>query len=1146
MNPIQERDAAQRLYAQGDHLCPLDWASYLAHSREPEEVKELAQTLYDRIPSSVAAKSDDEAFEQLMGDIPMLLKIAAEASLEPLQSEMGRYHRLQPLAQGGFGQTYLSIDHNAKYVVKVIPNLGDRDQHSFDHEVSLSRKFNHPNIVRYRDHGLTDENSFFLVTDYVEDARHLDTYCDQERLTLNKRLELFLECCEGVSFLHRNLLAHRDLKPANIMVDSSGKPVLLDFGISQLLPRDDRMTAGSVKRHAKNWTLQFASPEQYQGGKISNASDIYALGVILYQLLCGIMPYRIKRTDSVARARNLICSIIPDSMTHRVSSIIACKPGHGSTSDLAHICHLRGTKPLALRQQLDDGLSAVVDKMLRKDPQHRYRSIEELCADLKAYLSGRPVTVRSDKGYRIRKFLARNKMRLASACLVTCLLLLGTWTLRQSHGRVKAATDEAVVTRNWMLNLFATASPDLLPGARREIVDLLDAGNRQTHQNRNIKKILAQAYESVDEFAKSAAVYQRLFDEAPLDVYAQPWAHTLLFAGLENLKQGDWFEGERQLKQRHILRRAFQAPAHPEDLIALLAQLHIAQYCGDRKQVNALVAACLHQLSHLEAEQDLLTPLLYDSLLNVFAADNQPAEVLTFLQGNLELFEGTPASSWFWARMAWIAMEAGAPKQATLTFQGAIARFPDEATQPLFKYLKKARYLSLIAEEGYVGLATEGEAFQQNMQLPAPSTHQILTATFQPAVLKVASRNTWWDALGLVKQIEYEVLADHWWLKPHEILTFFKGETPAPVTAKPAKLPIALQRLWRLAQAQAFEKQGRTKEAHRELIQLAKELERSNGHILPEGYLCQAALAAHYLGREEVWNARLATTRAIGIYSALNQSQRNALLAVGTGGGTVHGMVIKGMFGAPGNRSPSILNAITHPESAVAAVPEQLARILYSPNRSASFQTLSQFSFGSAEGQGIDFMTRFMERTFEDPDLQDWFIEQVQNYTQNGTLPTTFFQGPMYAKLGTLFMELASELGNPMESFVESSHPLAQPMKAFLLEKRKEVQATIQQAPFSADALPLLFASITGGKHQADYEARVEAFKERWLQLSKEMPPQLPELKEGPEQVRIHQELARGMADVYQEAEKDQPPLASWIERGLEILTKKELTEQEP
>lgn len=321
---------------------------------------------------------------------------------------VGHYRLLRRIGEGGMGVVYAAEradEFRRRVAIKLVrytletPEVLGR----FHTERQTLALLSHPNIVTLLDGGATPDGMPYLVMDFVE-GRPIDEYCEERRLPVADRLHLFVEVCAAVQYAHQNLVVHCDLKPGNILVTAEGAPKLLDFGIAKLLePHTLGMTGYMTQAGQRPFTPAYASPEQVRGEPVTTATDVYALGAILYRLLTGHSPYRF-RTESAAEIIEAVCS----QEAQRASAVV-------SESD-----------PEKLRRRLEGDLDAILLKALRKEPQNRYGSVEQFADDIRRHLEGRPVAAR--KGtfrYRAAKFIRRNRIMAAAAALSALAITAG-------------------------------------------------------------------------------------------------------------------------------------------------------------------------------------------------------------------------------------------------------------------------------------------------------------------------------------------------------------------------------------------------------------------------------------------------------------------------------------------------------------------------------------------------------------------------------------------------------------------------------------------------------------------------------------------------------------------------------------------------
>lgn len=340
--------------------------------------------------------------------------------------QIGKYKLISEIGNGGMGTVFLAEreDFGKKCALKVIKHeFSTSDlRRRFENEREILASLEHPNIANLIDGGTTENGLPFFVMEFVE-GTDLIAFCNENNLSFGERLKIFRKICTAVSYAHGKLIVHRDLKPTNILITKNGEPKLLDFGISKLLTEDVSGEKGTATALGM-MTPKYASPEQFRGESVSTATDIYSLGVILFELLTAKLPYEIenKRLDEVAHA---ICETNPQKPSMVLSQQIASAAKTGNSKHSANRQTNPKSKirnPKSLRGDLDN----IILKTLRKEPDRRYSSVEKLSEDLRRHLEGLPVSARPDTfSYRAEKFFKRNFPAVSAAVLIFLLLIGG-------------------------------------------------------------------------------------------------------------------------------------------------------------------------------------------------------------------------------------------------------------------------------------------------------------------------------------------------------------------------------------------------------------------------------------------------------------------------------------------------------------------------------------------------------------------------------------------------------------------------------------------------------------------------------------------------------------------------------------------------
>ena len=518
------------------------------NATEWEKVKALFNEALDKPPGErdkflvTAAGADTrlgEAVARLLAshdDASMFMEIPAIASHReeqeqlPSDGRVGPYLILREIGRGGMGSVYLAARNDGEFRHKVAIKLVKRGMDTdmilrrFRYERQILADLHHPNIARLLDGGTTGDGRPYFVMEYIE-GDPIDVYAAKHDLSIENRLRLFLDVCGAVQFAHQNLVVHRDIKTSNISVTRAGVTKLLDFGIAKLLDasRDEGETHGTLTLRAL--TPEYASPEQVRGEPVTTASDIYSLGVLLYELLSGRRPYEVdsRSPDAVAR---VVCDTDP------VAPSAALGPQVSESR----------------RRKLKGDLDTIVMKAMQKDPRRRYTSVEHLSEDIERHLKGLPITARRDSTrYRTGKFVRRNRVAVATGFVVILSLVAGLattmWQARVARSERERAErrfgEVRSLATSFLFDLHDAIAP--LPGSTpvramlvKQALTSLDGLAREAVGDLTLQRDLAAAYEKIGNvqgnsynsnlgdtesaltsYRKSMAIRQRLAAENP-------------------------------------------------------------------------------------------------------------------------------------------------------------------------------------------------------------------------------------------------------------------------------------------------------------------------------------------------------------------------------------------------------------------------------------------------------------------------------------------------------------------------------------------------------------------------------------------------------------------------------------------------------
>jgi serine/threonine-protein kinase len=406
----------------------------------------------------------------------------------------GSYRVVREIGRGGMAVVFAAQRDDEQFekqvAIKLIKRGMDTDAiiARFRRERQILARLEHPNIAYLLDGGVSDDGLPYLVMELVE-GEPIDAYCDRLALSISNRLRLFRTVCSAVQMAHQNLIVHRDLKPSNILVSPAGIPKLLDFGIAKLLddvadgpPTNlDHPTVAGLRP----MTPEYASPEQIRGEAVTTVSDIYSLGVLLYELLTGHRPLELQRL-SPRQVEEAVCErqpLRPSSCLHRPDTLITTEArriestsaDHSTPQDIVGGC--REGSGQRLRRRLQGDLDKIVLKALEKAPHRRYRSAEQLSEDLHRHLRGLPVVARKNTVfYRWSTFVRRHRWGVAAVVLIFLSLVIGLISTAWQAKVAREERERAEWVSQFMVDLFAISHPSKARGESVTVRQVLDRG----------------------------------------------------------------------------------------------------------------------------------------------------------------------------------------------------------------------------------------------------------------------------------------------------------------------------------------------------------------------------------------------------------------------------------------------------------------------------------------------------------------------------------------------------------------------------------------------------------------------------------------------------------------------------------------------
>ncbi|CAM2063834.1 Non-specific serine/threonine protein kinase [Sulfidibacter corallicola] len=497
---------------------------------------------------------------------------------------IGPFRIVRKLGQGGMGTVYQAEQEHPVRRTVAIKVLGAWMQHGefrrrFLAESQMLAGLNHPNIAKLFDAGTTDQGLPYFVLEYVE-GEPLDRYCDRQGFGIHQRLNLFRKICDAVHEAHTHMIVHRDLKPGNILVTAKGEPKLLDFGIAKMLnPSDQPDAMAETASHVRLMTPRYASPEQIRGAPVSLRSDLYALGVVLYELLTGTWPYA-PVNESLRELEKAVLNQEPVRPSQALSLTRQKAPKDPAIEGPAF-----GEDSRRIRRILSGDLDLIVLKNLSKNPSFRYESAAAFAKDIEAHLQGFPIQARKPSlVYTTGRFFRRNK--LLAGFLTVLLLLPSTFTVAtllesrkteaaRHRAELEAATAESVV--QFLSNTLEMADPVEAKGAEFTVVEMLDRAlaalkrgelSEEPEVRSRLLKIMARTYANMGYLEKAAGLMAEVLEQCRSR--NDPFATTSALLGVvsTDLVRGEYKLGLERVREATAMARQLPEGRRRTELLA--------------------------------------------------------------------------------------------------------------------------------------------------------------------------------------------------------------------------------------------------------------------------------------------------------------------------------------------------------------------------------------------------------------------------------------------------------------------------------------------------------------------------------------------------------------------------------------------------
>jgi serine/threonine protein kinase/Tfp pilus assembly protein PilF len=599
-----------------------------------------------------------------------------------INQKIGSYKILRELGRGGMGAVYLAERADGKFTQKVAVKLLKRELNTADIRRRFARErqilaaLAHPNIARLLDAGTTGDGLPFLVMEYVE-GLPVDDFCAARNPDLEERLQIFRTVCDAVAFAHRNLTVHRDLKPSNILVTGDGIPKLLDFGISKLLTPEFEAESANTVTKLGAMTPEYASPEQLRGESVTTATDVYSLGVILYELLTGQRPFEFKKhsAEEIIRA---VCETEPPPPSaalnaERGARNAQLKRGSEITNQNKPI-----TVPhFAFRIPRSGDLDNIVLKALRKEPARRYQSVEQFAEDIRRHLEGLPVAARPNTfRYRAEKFARRNRASVLAAAFVVLSLAAGLgaalWQANlardkariaaENQSKAETAAEKQKKITGFMERVLSYANPswyaegNKLKGQARVIDVLNDLSGKIETEFPDDLDIQAELHHKCAEIFLAIKILDRAERHArrALDLRRRVFgerhpevAKDLYYLGEVLGNYGNIIEKQKLLEQAAgIFRETAPDNANLPHLLESLGHLKLLQIDDDYDRAEKLFAESLELFRRRDGDIHFNTARLYFQLSLAAAKKGEAARAEElFREGEIRIAQ-SPIADW--------------------------------------------------------------------------------------------------------------------------------------------------------------------------------------------------------------------------------------------------------------------------------------------------------------------------------------------------------------------------------------------------------------------------------------------------------------------------------------------------------------------
>jgi serine/threonine-protein kinase len=540
MNASIDWSRVKALFAQARTMPATERTAWLAAQCGKDEA--LLAEVSSLLAADAAERSDFLSGGGARLAMPLLAVEATSGEFKP-GTVIGPYRLLSLLGEGGMGRVFLAERADGQFQQQVALKLIRSEfvttelRQRFLRERDTLARLAHPNIAQLHDGGVGSDGAPYFTLEFIQGVP-ITRWCDTQRLGIRARVQLLLKVCDAVQHAHQNLIVHRDLKPSNILVTATGEPKLLDFGIAKPLAQDSAAVE-LTSTLAHPMTPEYAAPEQVLGEPVTTATDVYALGVLLYLLLCGKLPYRRAALGQSAWIKAIL-EEAPEPLDRAVDRTAAHTPTIGN-SGAAALAAERDTSPQALKRALRGDLERIVQRAMAKASSARYPTVNAMAADLRAFLDGRAISG-GTRTYQLRKFMRRHWLPLGAAGVVLALIIAGALIVNADARKIEREAQTTAAVKDFLLGLFRSANPASAKGKQTTLRDVVDRGvqrldsipEQQVQLKAEMQNTLGTIYYHLGLHKEAAALHEKAF----LAVQSRP-QDTVLATAAERFEATD-------------------------------------------------------------------------------------------------------------------------------------------------------------------------------------------------------------------------------------------------------------------------------------------------------------------------------------------------------------------------------------------------------------------------------------------------------------------------------------------------------------------------------------------------------------------------------------------------------------------------------